>query len=105
MRWGEGGMLVRQLTPSGMQRIVDLVAASGLLEQDASYEPKLQPGRESGGFGPTSYRFQIAGDAMVRVHSVDPAPFDGDNARQPGTWSIPPEVYALEEVAAKLKDA
>ena len=57
MRWVEGGMIVRQLTPSGMQRIVDLVAASGLLGDDASYEPKLRPGKESGGFGPTSYGF------------------------------------------------
>ena len=104
MRWSESGMVVRQLTPSGMQRMLDLVAASGLLEEDSSYEPKLRAGMESGGFGPTSYRFQVAGDPTVRVHSVDPTLFDADNTRRPGTWTIPSEVYALEDVAAKLKD-
>lgn len=104
LRRGETGMTVRQLTPAGMLLIRDAVEESGLLEDDATWEPKLTPGAESGGFGPMSYLFQAKVDEMVRVRSVDPEPFDAENQRQPGTWVIPPEVRALEAVAATLKD-
>ena len=104
LRRAEGGMTVRQLTPAGLQLIRDAVEATGLLEDDATWEPMMTPGVESGGFGPMSYLFQAKVDEMVSVRSVDPAPFDAENQRQPGTWSVPPEVYALEQVAATLKD-
>jgi len=104
LRRGEEGMTVRQLTPAGLQLIRDAIEESSLLEDDATWEPKLTPGVESGGFGPMSYLFQAKVDEMVRVRSVDPAPFDAENQRRPGTWAIPPEVYALEEIAAKLRD-
>jgi hypothetical protein len=67
-------------------------------------EPKLAPGVESGGFGPMSYLFEATVDKAVTVRSVDPEPYVQENERQPGTWVIPPEVFALEEVAAALED-
>jgi hypothetical protein len=51
-----------------------------------------------------SYLFEAKVDETVTVRSVDPEPFEAENDRQPGTWVIPPEVYALEEVAATLED-
>jgi hypothetical protein len=104
LRRAEEGMTVRQLTPAGLQLIRDTVEETGLLEDDATWEPKMTPGVESGGFGPMSYLFQAKVDETVTVRSVDPEPFDAENQRQPGTWAIPPQVYALEEVAATLKD-
>jgi len=111
LRMSERGMSERQLTPAGMQQIRDAIDATGLFQRDADYFPTLNPGKQSGGFGPWGYDFSVAfGGGAVHVRSVEPSPFENDNRSVPGilgipgapVWLIPPQVDVLAALATKL---
>jgi len=105
MRMGEDGMTERQLTPAGMQQIRDALEVTGLFDQSATYQPIMNPGMESGGFGPLGLGFDVGSGAdAVHVGSSELSPFLGDNQRAGNVWTIPPEAYVLNELAMKLGD-
>jgi hypothetical protein len=56
-------MLVRRLTPEGVDALIAEIVATGLFESDGSYDPVLLPGAEHPGRGASGYRIHLVREA------------------------------------------
>jgi hypothetical protein len=52
-------MLVRRLTPEGMDALIAEIVATGLFDADGSFDPVLLPGAEHPGRGASGYRIRL----------------------------------------------
>ena len=93
---GEAWMLVRRLTPAGVQGLVSEVVASGLFESSASYPPVPLPNVEPPGHGVAGYAISLGGEDPVVVTWT--SVFPGEEAY----YEPSPERETLDELGAHL---
>lgn len=94
----EAWMLVRRLTPAGVQSLVAEVVATGLFEESASYAPVPLPGVEPPGRGAAGYTIGLGGEDSIVVNWTSVFP-DEATYYQPS-----PEREALDELGGHLVD-